>query len=80
MEQSSETNSFMLFTFFLGSDSIDALHKTLSKSSVAIIFDNIKQLELNNLDIAHSPNNVNKRSLVTGLIFRSVDFSRALYE
>ena len=54
----------------LGANNNDAIHRTLSKSSVAIIFENIKQLELNNLDIAHSPSVDNKRHLVTGIIFR----------
>ena len=37
---------------------------------VAIMFEDIKDLELINLDIGHSATEVNKRANVTSLIFR----------
>lgn len=58
---------------FVGSDSADAIHKTLSLGKVAIVFEDIKELELANLDVGHTATPTNKRSVVTSLIFRFVN-------
>ena len=55
---------------YLGSDNNAALHRTLSKSKVVILFENIRQLELSNLDIGHNPTQFNKRDKITSIIFR----------
>ena len=39
---------------------------------VAILFEDIKELELANLDVGHSATPTNKRTIVTSLIFRFV--------
>ena len=41
-----------------------------SKSKIVIMFDNIKQLELSNLDIGHSATDNNKRATVTSILIR----------
>lgn len=48
------------------------MHKHLSMDKIAILFENIKELELANLDVGHSATPENKRSIVTSLIFRFV--------
>ena len=57
-----------------GSDNSKAIHKTMeaskSKSKIVIMFDNIKQLELSNLDIGHSATDNNKRDTVTSILIR----------
>ena len=57
-----------------GSDNSKAIHKTMeaskSKSKIVIMFDNIKQLELSNLDIGHSATDNNKRATVTSILIR----------
>ena len=55
---------------YLGSDNNAAFHRTLSKSKVVILFENIRQLELSNLDIGHNPTQFNKRDKITSIIFR----------
>ena len=56
-----------------GSDTGDAIHKTLSQGKVAILFEDIKELELANLDVGHTATSSNKRGVVTSLIFRFVE-------
>ena len=46
------------------------IHKHLSMGKVAILFEDIKELELANLDVGHSATEANKRNIVTSLIFR----------
>ena len=48
------------------------IHKHLSMGKVAILFEDIKELELANLDVGHSATPTNKRTVVTSLIFRFV--------
>ena len=44
----------------------------MSQSRVAILFSNIRQLELASLDIAHSATASNQRAVVTSLLFRDL--------
>ena len=44
----------------------------MSQSRVAILFSNIRQLELASLDIAHSASASNQRAVVTSLLFRDL--------
>ena len=53
-----------------GSDTADAIHKTLSLGKVAILFEDIQELELASLEVGHSATPTNKRAVVTSLIFR----------
>ena len=55
-----------------GLDTPDAIHNKMLYGKVAIMFEDIKDLELINLDIGHSATEVNKRANVTSMIFRSV--------
>ena len=52
------------------------IHKHLSMGKVAILFEDIKELELANLDVGHSATEANKRTIVTSLIFRFVHKTR----
>ena len=62
----------------LGGNNNDAIHRTLSKSKAAIIFENIKQLELSSFDISHTPTASNKRGQITSIIFRWTTYSVSL--
>ena len=53
-----------------GSDNADAIHKTLSLGKVAILFEDIQELELASLEVGHSATPTNKRAVVTSLMFR----------
>ena len=44
----------------------------MSQSRVALLFSNIRQLELASLDIAHSASASNQRAVVTSLLFRDL--------
>ena len=54
----------------LGGNNIEAIHRTLSKSRAALIFENIKQLELSSFEISHTATDSNKRDQITSIIFR----------
>ena len=54
----------------LGRDSNNALHKTLSQRRVALMFQDIKQLDLSNFEISHTATDSNKRDKITSIIFR----------
>ena len=54
----------------LGGNNNDAIHRTLSQSRAALIFENIKQLELSSFEISHTPTDSNKRDQITSIIFR----------
>ena len=62
----------------IGSDTADAIHKTLSLGKVAIIFEDIKELELASLDVGHTATPTNKRAVVTSLILRFVKKKKKL--
>ena len=49
----------------LGGNNNDAIHRTLSQSRAALIFENIKQLELSSFEISHTPTDSNKRDQIT---------------
>ena len=61
-----------------GSDTADAIHKTLSLGKVAIMFEDIKELELASLDVGHTATPTNKRAVVTSLILRFVKKKKKL--
>jgi len=63
----------------LGSDAADAIHKTLSLGKVAILFEDIQELELASLDVGHSATPTNKRAVVTSLLFRNLVISKSPY-
>ena len=54
-----------------GSDSADAIHKTLL-GKVAIMFEDIEELELASLEVGQTATSTNKRAIVTSLLFRFV--------
>ena len=59
----------------LGGNNNEAIHRTLSQSRAVIIFENIKELELSNFDISHTPTDSNKRGQIASIIFRCFQFS-----
>ena len=63
----------------IGSDTADAIHKTLSLGKVAIMFEDIKELELASLDVGHTATPTNKRAVVTSLIFRNLVITKSPY-
>ena len=54
----------------LGGNNNEAIHRTLSQSRAALIFENIKELELSSFEISHTPTDSNKRDQITSIIFR----------
>ena len=54
----------------LGGNGNQALHMTLSQRRVALMFEDIKQLDLTSLEISHTPTESNKRDKITSIIFR----------
>ena len=54
----------------LGGKTNSGLHRTLSQRRVALMFEDIKQLDLSSLEISHSPTDSNKRDKITSIIFR----------
>ena len=54
----------------LGGNNNEAIHRTLSQSKAAIIFEDIKELELSSFEISHTPTESNKRGQITSIIFR----------
>ena len=59
----------------LGGNNNEAIHRTLSQSKAVLIFENIKELELSNFDISHTPTDSNKRGQIASIIFRCFQFS-----
>ena len=56
----------------LGADTPNALHKTISKSNVTVLIENVEDLEISNLDIGYGITGSNVREKVTSLILRNI--------
>ena len=64
----------------LGSDTANALHKTVVISKITILIENVKKLEISNLDVGYGATASNGREKVASIIFRNLAITEARYD